>query len=354
MNDTERTDSGKPGRQRARWSVVSTVAEPLPLLIAFVSHHLAAGASEVILHLDMPDRSAADCLESIEGCRVILPRDAHSGVHMPTPERQSRNAAETYAEVDTDWLLHIDADEFLVEIPMVQHMLDRAAPEQRVIGVAPAERVWRATDSLTGIFDGVFRLPIPREEGADQAVFYGPAARYLDRGLSSNGSPKCFVRTGHGLEMGVHRPKRADGTFVQPVVVPKRCLLHFDGATPRNYIAKLQRKVAQQPNWDRFPAPGRREQLREVWAARGDQERLDRLTRAAKFITPEQEEALEAAGLLYRPGFDASLAIEARFGRSADLSVAAFDAVPLQSRSIGRLESARNRFRSWRRLRRQS
>lgn len=336
-----------------KWGVVATVNEPEPLLRAFVAYHLALGASEVVLHLDVPDEGLARRLKQA-GAGVIVhqPAPEDLATRRPTPERQARNAALTYAATGVDWLLHIDADEFLWEAGRVLEALAAAPPDVMALGVAPLDRVWRTAAPPQTIFDGLFRGLAPGgSEGALRRI-YGPALDFLDRGIAGNGAAKFFVRTGRQLRMGVHEPTDKEGRAVLSRLLPGGALLHFDGATPAHYIAKLQRKIRQQPAWPDFPAPGRRAQLRAVWEAGGDQRRLEALTRAAKFLTPEQEEALTALGLLLRLPFDPRPALDRIYpGERIDLTLAAFDAHALGERSIRWSDRLRDRLRAWRRMR---
>ncbi|EPX84708.1 hypothetical protein ruthe_02068 [Rubellimicrobium thermophilum DSM 16684] len=89
-----------------------------------------------------------------------------------------------------------------------------------------------------------------------------------------------------------------------------------------------------------------------MWEAGGDQRRLEALTRAAKFLTPEQEEALTALGLLLRLPFDPRPALDRIYpGERIDLTLAAFDAHALGERPIRWSDRLRDRLRAWRRMR---
>jgi hypothetical protein len=323
-------------RPAPSWSVVSTVSEPLPLLMAFVAHHLEAGASEVVLYLDVPDPRAEAVLGAVPGCRTVRPLDRGVSPRSSVPIRQARNATHAYARATTDWLLHIDADEFLWRRDAVMAALAAAPEDQLTLGLNPMDRVWLSDAPPRTIFDGAFRTTLRNRAGAHARV-YGDAARFLDMGMAGNGAEKSFVRTGRDVEMGVHRPTRRDGGPVPRVPVKGgRCLLHFDAATPANYVAKLRRKIRQQPNWAEFPAAGRRAQLHAV-AEGMDAEELVRL---AKTVTPEQAAALREIDAFHEVEFDPAPAILRVFGEAADLSVEAFDAETLAERRVTALDRA--------------
>ncbi|WP_146345910.1 glycosyltransferase family 2 protein [Phaeobacter marinintestinus] len=337
---------------RNSWTVVSTVSEPLPLLQAFVAHHLAMGADQVVLHFDTDDQIAMQALGSIEGCRVEPPVDRKSGRRTPVPVRQVLNATRSYEQAETEWLLHIDADEFLVAPDDVHGQLADLPETVVAAGVTPLDRVWLLETPPTEVFDGLFRrLPSPDQMQALEDV-YRADLRYLDGGFSGNGAFKSFVRTGLNVKPGVHGPTGPDGQELPVVNLSYPAgLLHFDGLTPAHYLAKMQRKIAQQPGWFTFPAPGRRAQLEEIWRAGADTDRLDRLVASCKMIDAEQADALDAMGLLRREPFDVRPALEAVFaGQDIDLSIKSFDAVPLKQRHIGRVKQALYRLRSWYRV----
>jgi len=101
-----------------QWAVVATIAEPAPLTLAFVAHHLRLGASEVHIYLDEPKDPVGEILETVAGVRVVRCHRDHwrrLGVRRPKRQnnRQSFNATDARSVSGVPFLLSCDADEFL-------------------------------------------------------------------------------------------------------------------------------------------------------------------------------------------------------------------------------------------------
>lgn len=318
-----------------RWGVVSTVCEPAPLVMAFVAHYLELGASRIDLFLDAPDPALAALLAPLERVHVTQQtardwRQAGHALPPSPPQRQRINARRVYEAGRVDWLLHVDADEFLTDAALVLRDVAAMPDEVDYVGLWPLERVRDRDRPESTLFEGAFRRLVTAERQAAVAPVYGDALRFLDWGLSSNGRIKAFVRSGRALDIDLHEPARRDGGAAVGWLIEAPVLLHFDGMTEANYTGKLVRKIAQNAGWRAFPAPGRRAQLAEVAAARGDPTRISALYRSVKTVDPEQAAALEVQGLLMRVPFDPRTAVAKTFpGISVDFRCAGFDATPM-------------------------
>ena len=323
-----------------QWGLVSTVSEPAPLVLAFVAHYASLGASQIDIHLDVPDADLAERLLQVPGCNVFQKtvrdwvRAGHFGPPSP-PRRQAFNAQESYSDASVDWLLHVDADEFLIDREAVFAKLSSVSPDADFLSLRPMERVTIAGEPEAEIFSGTFRHLVELQNLPAIAPIYGEAMQYLDFGLSGNGRPKSFCRTGRGLLMGVHEPRRPDGTPASGELVHKPALLHFDGLTRQHFFAKLDRRISQEVGWWLFPAPGRRAQMLAVHKARGnDSERAD-LYRSIKCITRPQEQELRSLGFLEDYELDLHSALKKTFkGFSVDLSCRNFDGCQVREMAL--------------------
>lgn len=317
-----------------RWGTVVTADEPAALLRIFIGHHLRLGAAEVHVFLDRPDPEAVAMLAGLPGCdgKVFLTicdaaywRDQPRGSRPPRhTARQKANATRVYREAGLDWLLHCDADEFLLPEAGVGGMgalldeLAAAAPEFDHLMVPVAERVRLrpvADPGRESVFEGALRLPVE-----DARAIHGPDADYLNDGLTGHRVGKGIVRGGRDLEMGVHFPVPDGMPRVQRLLRGAR-LAHFDGLTPLHLALKLLRRASE-----RYPGPPRPHGAHRIRqfsdmaarAASGVQwrdlaERLQTLPEAAAA-------RLEAQGALLR------LPLPALLGAAdAPLTVAAFD-----------------------------
>lgn len=311
---------------RPTWAVVATVDEAPALLLAFVAWHLHLGASEVWLYFDRPDDPAAAIFEDRPQVQVIRCDAAYwarGGTARPDKHqvRQARNATDAYGQASADWVLHCDADEFLWPGADVAAALGRVSPAIDCAIVPVAERVFVAGAEAADIFAGVFRRP--DKGGADKAL---PTLR----GLTGHAIGKSFARTGRGLSVSVHRPKRGAGEIpAEPLQGVE--LLHFDGLTPLHWIYKLLRKAdAFAHHNGMVPSAHRQNQidavLHDPQAALALHDRL-------KCADSDDLARLEDQGLLLRAGFDPRAAISAVFDSCPDLGTAAFDAWLLQEKA---------------------
>ncbi|WP_137699670.1 glycosyltransferase family 2 protein [Marimonas lutisalis] len=230
------------------WGIVMTAREPGDLVLANVAYHLGLGASEAHVYLDDPVDPAAARLRGLSGVTLTLCDAAHwASLARGRPEGQNRrqglNATQAYRRAGVDWLIHLDADEFLR--PRGDFLAELAAFPRGFgyLSVPPAERVQDPGAMQATIFDGGFRRPARVPPRLHRAL-YGPAAAYLEGGMSSHTTGKAFTPTGYDYNIRIHRP-RAAGQDKLPAHSALRAhtveLLHFDGLTPLHWLVKLLR-----------------------------------------------------------------------------------------------------------------
>ncbi len=305
------------------WAVVATVDEPAPLVAAFVAHHLNEGAQAVHLFLDKGDPETVKALRGMKGCLLTrCNRDyweaQNNGTHPYLhTRRQIINANLAYQQCQADWLIHIDADEFIRSGAAVSAALKDVPADCDHLRLRVAERVMPADEPQHSLFDGFFRLPLSGQEAA-LADIHHPVAAYLDKGLTGHQNGKAAVRVGRGLRLGIHQPLPEIPS--RPILGTR--LLHFDGLSEFHYLLKLLRRAHEKP----LPgkprhSPGRMAQMAAMRENAGDPEFFRSLTRALKTLTAAQEARLQALDVIDRTPFTPNLA-----GLSLDLSVESFDA----------------------------
>lgn len=311
-----------------RWGVVATVREPLALLLAFVAHHRALGADEVRLYLDDPSDPGAERLAAIPGVSLVRCDAGWWRACGTRPDKQSarqqHNATHAYGDMAVDWLLHVDADEFL--------HLDR--PLAEVLGALPRgaewlrlqmrERVWREGAAAPTIFDGVFRHHL-RGLDAEAAAIYGADVRFLKSGMASSPAGKALVRTGRGMRLSAHAPRRG-GAVPPHGVAEGAAVLHFDGLTPMHWLAKMRRYAGHDP--EVLAGLVHRERLRQLQAlAKAGPEGAAALHARLYRLPQARAEALRALGRLsdHRPDIAGAVARVVP-GPAPDLTPAGFDA----------------------------
>ncbi|WP_420012743.1 glycosyltransferase family 2 protein [Tateyamaria sp.] len=231
------------------WGVVMTVCEPLALVRTNVLWHLVTGAHAVHVFFDDPTDPARPVIEAIDGCIVVgCDRDywrgrmGEKGRPASQMRRQTINANFAQRRAQTDWLFHIDADEFIWQD---DHLAGELAPltgGTTELNLPVLERLF-PDGPQSKLFDGTFRASSDLEP-EDAARAFGDFARFMKRGQYSHGAGKSGVSVRQGLRLGVHnatirgseRWKRAP----KQVSTTTR-LLHFDGLTPLHWALKFLR-----------------------------------------------------------------------------------------------------------------
>ena len=209
-----------------KWSVVATVDEPPALIQSFVAWHLALGASEIWLFFDRADDPAADLIAPLPDVRRVICDDQHwARIGRARPERhqirQSLNANFAFGQSKTAWMLHCDADEFLLPNGDVGEILSGCAPETDGVVVKVAERIYLDAAQPKTIFSGGFRLPYvaPRKAGA---ALFGADFDLTSRGLTGHSLGKSFSRVGRGC-VTLYSPPPFQEAQKQTGICPARC-----------------------------------------------------------------------------------------------------------------------------------
>ena len=318
-------------RLSSSWSVVATVDEPPALVQAFVAWHLHLGAETVYLYCDNPTDPVAAMLAHLPDVRLTLCDDAYwrrAGKSRPRRHqvRQVRNARDAYAGCGADWIIHMDADEFLWPRDSVGTILAGVAPGADAVVVSVAERVHRADDPGRHVLEGAFRHPFRKPPKTGLRLF-GPDYALTSRGLTGHALGKTFVRKGRDLNLSIHRP-RAIATDAEPVMSRPAsdtiALLHFDGLTPRHWVYKLARmQRALKMNHGMPPSAHRRAQADALLA---DPAGGAALYARLKVTDATMQARLARHGLWSAAAFDPFPALARYFpDQPIDLSAAAVD-----------------------------
>jgi hypothetical protein len=290
----------------ATWAIALLAREPAALVMANLRWHIAQGARELHLYLDDPFDPVAEQARALPGVRVTLCDAAFwSGINGARPPLQTRRqtliATQAYARTGCDWLVHLDADEFLW-VPDLAAQLARCPHDMLHIPVA--ERVWTRPHPQH-LLEGGFRAPRP-----------GPASEpamqpYFNRGMSGHAAGKSASRTGRGMEILPHMP-RLHGQVPPSTKAQEGWILHFDGLTPLHYLRKMlaYRGYTQVQRGKLFGAH-RLAQIERLESLTGDAQGLDAFMRALKWG--------QAGDLM---GID----LAAAMGITDDLTCADFDA----------------------------
>lgn len=314
------------------WAVVATVDEPAPLIIAFVAHALSLGPKALHLFLDRPNPEAEAALRGLPNLHMVVCDDAHWEISRngKRPKlhvwRQRVNTEHVFKRIDADWLVSIDCDEFL----RGDLGRDLALQPEAVdfLRIPVAERVLPPDLVQTGLFDGIFRHPMPHFAKFGAEV-YGKDAAYYKDGMTGHSVGKSALRVGRDLAVSIHGPLPQLPDRPDYKVTEGRAkhveLLHFDGMTPLHYALKLLRRVAEPPSpgAPRHGAP-RIAQFEKMAKIAPKPDTVMAVVDRLKRLRPRQLRALRDAELIDETAFDVADAL-AVLGLEADLSCARFD-----------------------------
>ncbi|MFN6977398.1 MAG: glycosyltransferase family 2 protein [Gemmobacter sp.] len=331
---------------RATWMVHATVHEPTALVCAFVAHYLGLGADLIDLRLDRPAPEVERLLAPLDRVRVTVctdaywqatGRDARPALHTL---RQRVNAAHAYRALEQDWMLFCDADEFLVPEGRFADRLAALPARVQFRRIRVVERVQRDGVPQDGLFDGVFRGPLPDQGDVAERIYGRETARFLTRGLAGHVAGKSVMRRGTDLVPSLHFPVPPRlGPLDRALIVatpPWRAKLdgaviaHFDGLTPLHFLLKLLHKhVSALDAPDAPPSKrteARRAQIAAAAAGCRDPAALRQL-QALLWLSPEAEAMLRAEGTLRSLPLDPAAAAQRLFPDAGlDYSAANFDA----------------------------
>lgn len=140
-----------------------------------------------LFNLDDPDPNVGITLEIASKCRVVQCDSAYwaskSMDGRPTDHRlrQTFNANDALKHAQVEWLLHLDADEYLIGSTIIAKELARLGAEIEVVRVQNQERVNLRGATVSDIFDGLARGPI--SSFLASFVFYRRISKFMHRGM---------------------------------------------------------------------------------------------------------------------------------------------------------------------------
>jgi Glycosyl transferase family 2 len=230
----------------ASWGVVSTIKAPDDKVLAFAAHHLSLGAGHLWLYIDDPDQPVPAALGSHPRVTVTLCDEAHwARVGKTRPpqhqNRQTHNARYTYRHmVTTDWIVHIDVDEFLLPSRTVADVLDEAPPDTIAMKLEPFEAMHDPLLPDDIYTAREFRGALRHEHWPRRRAALGPYRKVIRDGMLSHTVGKVVYRTRiPGLLPRLHAVM-VDKVFVPtPVWQPDIKLLHFHSQDKAAWLAAL-------------------------------------------------------------------------------------------------------------------
>lgn len=320
----------EPNIPAASWGVVATAAEPAPLLVAFAAHHLDRGARRVHLYLDRPNPAframvGADArIVVTDATRGFFHDELGRGRPKTITRRQIALANHALAVTDADWLIHLDADEFLGHGDPAAELATLPA-EILGLHIPNGERVYVEAASDASILDGPIALPIPNRRALER-LRGAEVARFSATGLLAHALGKSALRARQGPIAGIHWPRTEKA---QRAAAQSLRISHFDGLTRLHWALKIRRHIAN--GVLDVPVYGtgalRHVLLAHVRDHTGSLDEVLALHDRLRLLPRPIARRLRRRGWLSGSGVDAGGAIARQFpGLETDLSPDAFDA----------------------------
>jgi hypothetical protein len=195
----------------ATWGIVATIKASHVDVLNFAAYHLDRGAHRLYIFLDEEAPETYAALKAHPKIRVTQCDDVYwskLGGKRPVKHqvRQTRNATHTYLKkADTDWLAHIDVDEFIHSNKDITSILNGLSENILCARMRPIE-------ALSG--DGnAFKAFIPNGPDRTRLVadIYPSYGQFLKGGFLSHVAGKLFVRTGlSDVQFKIHNIMRND------------------------------------------------------------------------------------------------------------------------------------------------
>ncbi|MEL6467198.1 MAG: glycosyltransferase family 2 protein [Pseudomonadota bacterium] len=194
-----------------KWGLSATIKASPADILRFTAHHIELGAHRLYIYLDDDNRAAFASLKAHAKVRVQICDKTHWDKlcgRRPVKHqvRQTANATHAYnRRTEVDWLIHMDADEFLVPHLPISDALSALPATSILARVRPMERL--------GGKGGAFKAYIPA--GPQRTMIarqiYPTFGVYLRGGFVSHVLGKVFVRTGlRGLTVKIHHAFQED------------------------------------------------------------------------------------------------------------------------------------------------
>ncbi len=230
----------------AGWSLVATVKAPEEKVLAFVAHHLSLGADHLWLFFDDPAQPVPGQLAMHPRVTVTLCDDAHwlRTCKKRPPQhqnRQTQNARLTYrALVTSDWIVHIDVDEFLLPARPIAAILDETPAETIAMRLEPFEAMHDPLlpdDIFTAReFRGALRL----DHWLYRRPVLGRYRKVIIDGMLSHSVGKAVYRTGvPGLLPRLHAVMVNKEIIKPRNWQPEIRLLHFHAQDKAAWLAAV-------------------------------------------------------------------------------------------------------------------
>jgi hypothetical protein len=230
----------------ATWSLVSTVKAPEEKVLAFVSYHLSLGVDHIWLFFDDPAQLIPEPLSRHPRVTVTLCDENHwlRAAKKRPPQhqnRQTQNARLTYRElVTTDWIVHIDVDEFLLTPRPMAAILDEEPADTIAMRLEPFEAMHDPLLPDDIYTSREFRGALRHEFWPRRRAALGPYRKVIRDGMLSHSVGKTMFRTRvPGLLPRLHAVMVNKEIIAPANWQPEIKLLHFHAQDKAAWLAAV-------------------------------------------------------------------------------------------------------------------
>lgn len=210
-----------------KWGLSATILAPVPDTLRFAAYHLEQGAHRLYIYLDQENPKAYAALKAHPKIRVHTCDVAHWRKLMgKRPERhqvrQTFNATHAYnRRAEVDWLIHMDADEFIVPQKPITDILSALPPEQISARVRPIEMLGGSGTAFKAF------IPAGGTRRALVETLYPTFGKHIRGGFLSHLAGKLFVRTGlPDITVRIHNAFQSDEMLPKAAELTKLELAH--------------------------------------------------------------------------------------------------------------------------------
>ncbi|MCV2893923.1 glycosyltransferase family 2 protein [Lentibacter sp. XHP0401] len=267
------------------WGVVSTAKASPEEIARFAAHHISIGCARIDIYLDGPT----------ERLELLAHRNLHfhqgTSAQKPLNQRQMDNATHAYQQADTDWLAHIDLDEFILPETDLTEQLITLPDSTEWVRLLPAEAL--ASEPLTHYKRAPQHAGLKR--GVLEALYpdYGLALR---TGFISHTEGKAIARTGlAGARMGIHKLR---GRKKPKPAALMAHLLHHHATTWENFSAHMHRRMTGTSYTSAREGEASIADIIEMITAERGADGVKHFYHSLRSASPEHLATLEKLGLL--------------------------------------------------------
>ncbi|MGL4236550.1 glycosyltransferase family 2 protein [Tabrizicola sp.] len=279
----------------ASWGLVSTIKAPEEKVLAFAAHHLSLGASHLWLFFDDPEAPIPAPLTNHPKVTITRCDDAHwSAVGKKRPpqhqNRQTQNARFTYRHLTTtDWIVHIDVDEFILTPRPVADILYDTPPDTIAMKLEPFEAMHDPLLPDDIYTSREFRGALRHEHWPRRRAALGVYRKIIRDGMLSHTVGKVIYRTQvPGLLPRLHAVM-VNKEFVRtPEWQPEMKLLHFHAQDRQAWLAALPFRMTK-------GAYQFRPEL-QAFLAEASPEEIDKFYRRTQILSLELAAELQKVG----------------------------------------------------------